>query len=190
VPVRVATLAGIGLLLGSVALAVAIRPALAWTVAAYVALTTAYSIWLKHIAVVDVVTVSAGFVLRAIAGAAATGVPISEWFFIVASFGSLFMVSGKRGAEAAELDTELALEIRGALLAYCLWAFERAELTDEPFPWYQVSIIPFALGLFRYALVLEQGRGAAPEEVILSDRVLQLVGAAWAVVFAFGVYTS
>jgi len=45
--------------------------------------------------------VAAGFVLRAVAGAAATGVPISDWFFIVTSFGSLFMVTGKRGASTA-----------------------------------------------------------------------------------------
>jgi decaprenyl-phosphate phosphoribosyltransferase len=78
----------------------------------------------------------------------------------------------------------------GALLAYCLWAFERAELTDEPFPWYQVSIVPFAIGLFRYALVLDQGRGSAPEDVITSDRVLQLTGVVWLVVFGLGVYQA
>ena len=97
----------------------------------YTALTTAYSTWLKHVAVVDAVAVSAGFVLRAIAGAAATGVPISEWFFIVASFGSLFMVSGKRGAEAAEL---VPLRTEGmAALGYVLvtgWIEERGARRD------------------------------------------------------------
>jgi decaprenyl-phosphate phosphoribosyltransferase len=211
VPVGVAMAGGVALLAAGIGLGFAVDPDLGITVAAYAALTTAYSTWLKHIAVVDLVAVSAGFVLRAIAGAAATGVPISEWFFIVASFGSLFMVSGKRGAEVAELgDNGTAAEVRpslasytpafvaylrsvsssGVLLAYCLWAFEKAAETDTSVPWYQLSIVPFALGVLRYALVLEQGRGSAPEDVVLSDRILQVIGVAWAIVFGLGVYTA
>jgi decaprenyl-phosphate phosphoribosyltransferase len=211
VPVSVAVVGGVVLLAAGIGLGFAVDPDLGITVAAYAALTTAYSTWLKHIAVVDLVAVSAGFVLRAIAGAAATGVPISEWFFIVASFGSLFMVSGKRGAEAAELgDGPDVADIRpslasytpafvaylrsvsssGVLLAYCLWAFEKAAETDTSVPWYQLSIVPFAAGVLRYALVLEQGRGSAPEDVVLSDRILQLIGVAWAIVFGLGVYSS
>jgi decaprenyl-phosphate phosphoribosyltransferase len=137
-------------------------------------------------------------------------VPISEWFFIVASFGSLFMVSGKRGAEAAELGDDEAAAVRpslaayspsfvaylrsvsssGVLLAYCLWAFEKAAETDVSVPYYQLSIIPFAMGVLRYALVLEQGRGSAPEEVVLSDRILQGIGLVWAIVFGLGVYAG
>jgi decaprenyl-phosphate phosphoribosyltransferase len=211
VPVGLATVAGGVLIVAGIALAFAVNTDLGITVTAYGALTTAYSLVLKHVAVVDVVAIAAGFVLRAIAGAAATGVPISEWFFIVTSFGALFVVVGKRGAEArelADLDLDELGAVRptlrtytpeylaylrnvatsGALLAYCLWAFERAELTDEAFPWYQISIVPFAIALFRYALVLDQGRGSAPEEVVLSDRVLQLTGLVWAVIFGLGVY--
>jgi decaprenyl-phosphate phosphoribosyltransferase len=211
VSVGLATVAGGVLIVAGIALAFAVNTDLGITVTAYGALTTAYSLALKHVAVVDVVAIAAGFVLRAIAGAAATGVPISEWFFIVTSFGALFVVVGKRGAEArelADLDLEELGAVRptlrtytpeylaylrnvatsGALLAYCLWAFERAELTDEAFPWYQISIVPFAIALFRYALVLDQGRGSAPEEVVLSDRVLQLTGLVWAVIFGLGVY--
>ena len=81
----------------------AATPQLAATILGYVALTTAYSTVLKNVAVVDLVAVAAGFVLRAVAGAAATDVPISDWFFIVTSFGALFIVSGKRGAEASEM---------------------------------------------------------------------------------------
>ena len=210
VPVGVATGGGIALLAGAIGLGFAVRPDLGITVAGYCAITTAYSTWLKHIAVVDLVAVSAGFVLRAIAGAAATDVPISDWFFIVASFGSLFMVSGKRGAEAAELGEDEAREIRPSLasysteyvaylravsssavmVAYCLWAFEKAAETDASVPWYQLSIVPFAVGILRYAMALDQGRGSAPEEVVLSDRALLLIGLTWAVVFGLGVYTA
>ncbi len=82
---------------------------LALVIAVYVAVTTAYSVRLKHEPVVDLACVSGGFVLRAIAGGVATGVPLSDWFIIVSSFGSLLIVTGKRSAEHGELG-----ELRGA----------------------------------------------------------------------------
>ena len=135
--------------------------------------------------------------------------PISDWFFIVTVFGSLFMVSGKRGAEAAEVGEGTthtrpvlaaytpsfsaylrSVSSAAVLVAYCLWAFEKAEAVDTWIPWYQLSILPFVLAILRYALVLDQGRGSAPEEVVLSDRPLQVIGIAWAIVFGLGVYAS
>jgi decaprenyl-phosphate phosphoribosyltransferase len=156
------------------------------------------------------VAVAAGFVLRAVGGAAAAEVPISDWFFIVTSFGALFMVSGKRAAEAKEMGdgatgfrsvlgaysvsytAYLRSVTSGAVLvAYCLWAFEKAEtVVATDVPWFQLSILPFVMAVLRYALVLDQGRGSAPEEIVLGDRALQLIGIAWAIVFAVGVYTT
>jgi decaprenyl-phosphate phosphoribosyltransferase len=209
VAVRTAYIGGIILLVASIGLAATVSWPLVATVGGYVALTTAYSLWLKHIAVVDLCAVAAGFVLRAIGGAAATDVPISDWFFIVTCFGSLFMVSGKRGAEAAEIGEgtshtravlaaytpSFAAYLRSVsssavLVAYCLWAFEKADVSDASVPWYQLSILPFVLAILRYALVLDQGRGSAPEEVVLSDRTLQVIGVVWAAVFGLGVYTA
>jgi decaprenyl-phosphate phosphoribosyltransferase len=209
VPVPVAYVGGVVLVAGGIALSFAASGALALTVAGYVAITTSYSALLKHVAVVDLVAVAAGFVLRAVAGAAATDVPISDWFFIVTSFGSLFMVSGKRGAEAKEMgdgaadfrsvlgaySTSYTAYLRSVtsgavLVAYCLWAFEKQALSATDFPWYQLSILPFVMAVLRYALVLDQGRGSAPEEIILGDRALQLIGVAWAIVFGIGVYTA
>jgi decaprenyl-phosphate phosphoribosyltransferase len=209
VPVPVAYAGGVLLVAGGIALSFAASGALALAVAGYVAITTTYSALLKHVAVVDLVAVAAGFVLRAVAGAAATDVPISDWFFIVTSFGSLFMVSGKRGAEAKEMgdgasdfrsvlgaySTSYTAYLRSVtsgavLVAYCLWAFEKQALSATDFPWYQLSILPFVMAVLRYALVLDQGRGSAPEEIILGDRALQLIGLAWAIVFGIGVYTA
>ena len=176
-------------------------------VATYVTLTTAYSTWLKHVAVVDVVAVAAGFVLRAIAGATATGVPISNWFFTVACFGSLFMVVAKRRAEVEALGEGAAATRRTlgtysleylshlqtasmsvVLVGYCLWAFEKAELASSGLPWFQLSIVPFALAVLRYSLLVDTGHGGAPEEVVMGDRTLQGFGALWFVVFTAGVY--
>jgi decaprenyl-phosphate phosphoribosyltransferase len=209
VPPSVAAILGVVLLVAAVGLALTVRWPLAATVAGYAVLTTSYSAVLKHVAVVDIVAVAAGFVLRAIAGAAATDVPISDWFFIVTSFGSLFMVTGKRGAEAVEIGDDASsvrpsltsytpgfvaylrsVSSSAVLVAYCLWAFEKAAESGSDVPWYQLSIVPFVVGVLRYALVLDEGRGSAPEEIVLADRALQVVGAVWLVVFALGVSTA
>ena len=178
-------------------------------VAIYIALTLAYSAWLKHIAVVDIVTVATGFVLRAIAGAVAVDVPMSNWFLICISFGSLFIVTGKRYAELLEFGDDaanlrpsldgysvtylrfvLGVAASVTLLSYCLWAFEKARVADTSWPMYQLSIVPMATALLRYGLVLDQGHGGAPEEVFLSDRALQALALIWVVTFALGVYLA
>jgi decaprenyl-phosphate phosphoribosyltransferase len=176
-------------------------------VATYVALTTAYTIWLKHIAVVDIVTVAAGFVIRAVAGAVGTDIPVSDWYLIVASFGSLFLVAGKRSTELrlddaqdhrrslADYSPMFLVYLRAVasgvtLLAYCLWAFEKADLADTSFPFFQLSVVPFALIVLRYALLLETEEVRGPEEILLADRQLQVVALMWAVIFGLGVYVG
>ena len=87
--------------LGAVSLVVAylIAPALAGVVLAYAVFTLSYSLLLKHEPVIELALLSMGFLLRAVAGGAASGIPISQWFLIVAGFGSLFMAAGKRYSE-------------------------------------------------------------------------------------------
>jgi decaprenyl-phosphate phosphoribosyltransferase len=178
---------------------------LALVVGGYIVITVAYSLWLKHEPVVDLGAVAAGFVLRAIAGGVATDVPLSDWFLIVAGAGSLFIVTGKRHAEQVELGDASAGHrstlaqypsaylnyVRAvtsgvAITAYCLWAFENAAAVGDVF-WFRLSIVPFVAGVLRYALVVEQGAGGAPEEIVLGDRVLQLFGLMWVAAFAVGV---
>ena len=188
----------------ALALSFAARWQLVLVIGGYFLLTVTYSLWLKHEPVLDLAAVACGFVLRAIAGGIAVGVPISPWFLIVAGAGSMFMVTGKRSAELHQLGvgshrralagyTEGFLAyVRGvassvAILAYCLWAFEKSALVGTP-AWFQLSIIPFALGILRYALLLAQGEGGAPEELVLSDRVLLAIGAVWLVCFAIAVH--
>ncbi len=175
-------------------------------VGSYAAMTAAYCLWLKHEPVVDIGIVAAGFVLRAIAGGAATGVRISDWFLIVAAGASLFIVTGKRYAEQVELGevaeahratlTEYSSAYLGyvravatsvTILAYCIWAFEKAADTGDT-TWFRLSILPFALALLRYAYLVEQGKGGAPEEIMLFDRVILVLGLLWATAFAIGVY--
>jgi decaprenyl-phosphate phosphoribosyltransferase len=208
VSVQTALAGGIVLIAASIGLSFAARWPLALVVGGYLLQTMLYSLWLKHEAVLDLACVASGFVLRTIAGGVAVGVPISPWFLIVAGSASLFMVTGKRHAELVELGDHavghrraLAMYSRSFLsyvravassvtvLAYCLWAFEKSSTVGSPV-WFQLSIVPFVLGIMRYALLLEQGGGGAPEDLVLSDRVLLLLGALWALFFGIAVMGS
>lgn len=209
VPVGLAYVLAVVLLAVAIGGSFLIRRDFGFTILAYLALTTVYSLWLKHMPILDIFAVAAGFVLRAIGGATATGLPISEWFFIVTSFGALFMVTGKRAGERAELGDDAAT-IRpalaayspqylnylkavfsaGALITYCLWAFASAQESTNGSVLFQLSIVPFAIAILRYALLLEQGKGAEPENLVLSDRTLLAAGAIWAIIYACAVYAS
>ena len=204
---RIAVATSAVLLAVSLSLSVVLlRPQFAGIVAGYIAVTVAYSVWLKDEPVIDLAMVASGFIIRSIAGGIAAEVLVSSWFVIVVSFGSLFMVAGKRHAEHLDMGDEAASHratlqayslsylryIRSTssalcIAAYCLWAFEKEQgLTG--IPWYEFSIMPIVLGIFRYALILETGAGSAPEEIVLGDRALQFFGVAWAVLFGLGVY--
>jgi decaprenyl-phosphate phosphoribosyltransferase len=195
------------------ALALGLGTALTWrlgvVLAIYLAIQFAYSFYFKHQPIYDLAAVSAGFVLRALAGAVAVPVPVSQWFLIVATFGSLLMVTGKRVAEHAELGDErgahratldqysstflrtvLGISAACAILGYCLWAFsfQTAALHHHDQIWFQLSIVPVMIALLRFTFLVEAGHGAKPEELVLADRPLQLMGIVWALLFAIGVY--
>ena len=209
VPLGTAKVVGTLLLIDGVGLAFAVRWQLGLVAAGYIALTTAYSTVLKHVAVVDLVAIAAGFVLRAIAGAVAADVRMSTWFLLCTSFGSLFIVTGKRyaelreygdhaGAARASLDDYtlgflrivLSVSVGATLVTYCIWAFDTKEISGSTWPFYELSIVPMVTALLRYTLILEQGHGAAPEEIFAADRTLQVLGLLWAVVFGLGVYVA
>ena len=197
------------LMIAGIALGVVLRPQLGLILGLYVALQLAYSGYQKHRPIYDLTCVAGGFLLRAIAGAVAIPVPVSEWFLVVTTFGSLLMVTGKRLAEHAELGEGrgghratldaystnflrivVAIAASGAIVGYSLWAFslETAALHHHYRLWFQLSIIPVLLGLLHFTFLIEQGRGARPEDLVLGDRQLQLLGAVWALFFALGIY--
>lgn len=193
--------AAAGLALAGLGLAAIVRPALAVVAITYLLLTLDYSLWLRDVVVLDMLAVAAGFVLRAVAGAAAAGVTPSGSFLLVTSACALFLVAGKRFAEARgrrgpagrpTLRRYSLLGLRRALigsalfacLAYGGWALER----PAPGPWLGLSLAPFALWLVRYAHRVGHGAGEAPEELVLSDPVLLLLAAVWAILFAVAIY--
>jgi decaprenyl-phosphate phosphoribosyltransferase len=171
-------------------------------VGAYVALTAAYNAGLKHEPVADIALVASGFFVRALAGGVAADVPISRWFIIVTAFASLYIVTGKRYAEIVRFGEDapsvrpslaaytpdylrqvLTMTAGVAVLAYCLWAFE-GRLGASASTWSELSIAPFVLGVLRYGLRVDRGEAGEPEEILFSDRPLQLMALAWAALLA------
>ena len=208
-PIGAARVAGVAFPIIALALAAATgRWQTVAVVATYIVITIAYTIRLKHVPVVDLVTVAAGFVLRAAAGAVAVDVPMSRWFVLCITFGSLFIVVGKRYAELNEVGNQagtrstlevysvgylrilLSMSLAGVLISYCVWALETSAVAESSWPLYELSIVPMLMALMRYLLVLEEGGGAAPEEVFSSDRLLQFLGLCWVIVYGLAVYVS
>ncbi|HJQ89470.1 MAG TPA: decaprenyl-phosphate phosphoribosyltransferase [Propionibacteriaceae bacterium] len=199
--VLAAVLGACGLALGFV-----VSMPLGITMVVYVALQLLYSAYLKHLPVVDLAMVASAFLLRAIAGGVATGIPLSQWFLLVAAFGSFFMVAGKRYSEMKALGGEAGTRrsltrysesyLRFAwmmaavmvLISYSLWAFENRGNGALGVPWTAISIAPFTLALLQYALEVDAGTADEPEEVVLNDRVLQGLGVVWVAVISAAVF--
>lgn len=215
VPAPLAVAVGLVLLALSVGLALLLAGwHLGVVMGAYAVVQLAYSFGLKNEPILDLACVSAGFILRAVAGGEATSVPLSNWFLIVVSFGSLLVVTGKRSGEkqllsdggdddglirpilglytTSFLRTVRTLSAAVAVSAYCLWAFERAsEVHPGHDPvWFQLTIIPFVIALLHVLRLLDLGEGAAPEDIAIHDHRLQVYGICWMALFAVGIYAS
>ncbi len=175
--------------------------ALEWKVGAilagYLALMLAYSYWLKHIVLLDLAAIAAGFVLRAMAGAVAIDVPISPWLYVVTALGALFLIINKRRAELLLLDADagnhrpvldeysadLLDQMASTVTASTLIAYGLYTFTAEGLPknHSMMLTIPFVLyGIFRYLyLVHKKDQGGSPEEVLLRDVPLIICIVLW-----------
>ncbi|MEU6911941.1 decaprenyl-phosphate phosphoribosyltransferase [Streptomyces olindensis] len=182
-------------------------PAVAALLTAYLAMQLAYCISLKHVLVVDLAVVTTGFLMRAMAGGLALGIPLSRWFLITTGFGALFMVSAKRYSEAVQMAgkagatrallTEYTtgylrfvwqLAAGAAVLGYCLWAMEEGGVPHTSvLPWRQLSMVAFILAVLRYAVFADRGTAGEPEDVVLRDRALALIGLAWVTMYGLAV---
>ena len=204
---RFATALGLSLLLAGILLCVAIGPLLGLVGVGYAALTLSYTLVWRHVIVFDIFAVAGGFVLRAVAGGVAAPVTLSRWFLLVVTSSAVFVAAAKRYAELRRTDgprdrrrrvldayspRALELIIAGAtavaLLAYCMWAFTLP--TVRGIPWRPLTILPFAACLLRYNGLVHRGAGEAPEDVVLSDRPLQVAGLTWLVLFALEVHAA
>ena len=199
--------ASVAVVLAGAGLAVAVwagGPGLGAVLLGYLTLALTYTWWLRGVVLLDVAAVAGLFVFRAAAGGVAVRVPLSSWFLIVACFGALFIATGKRRAEHDDLgqargghrktldqysESYLRYIMSSAstvtIAAYCLWAFEGPSGRSLPSA---LSILPFVLGIYRYAMLLDTGAGDAPEDLVLRDRPLQLCGVLWVLLVVLGVY--
>jgi 4-hydroxybenzoate polyprenyltransferase len=186
-------------MLFAVALAAAwvVRPQFAVAAAGYVVLMVAYSAWLKRIAIVDVFTIAAGFVIRAVAGAVAIAVAISPWLLLCTMLLALFLGFGKRRHELSSLpdaashranlgaysvpflDQLIAVVAAATVMAYAFYTFDAAAVPANHSMMLTVPVVTYAI--FRYLYLIQaRGLGGSPESLLLTDRPLLLSIATWA----------
>ena len=167
----------------------------------YTISTMSYSMIFKKIPVIEMLIVAFGFLLRCLAGAGLYDVYVSQWFLIVAGFGSLFLISTKRLAERKNyagnetravitqyseqfLTTVISVSITITLMAYALWAFEVVGNSV----WGKLSILPVLLGVLRYLWHSESNDAEAPEKAILSDPIIPISGFVTSVLLVLAIY--
>src|SRR5687767_5571551 len=205
----VALAVGGGLGLGAIAAAAAIHPLLAVIAGAYFALLLSYSFLLKHLVIIDALTIAGGFVLRAAAGAVAVAVPISHWLLVCTTLLALFLSFSKRRHELTLLadgatdhrpilheyspyllDQMIAVVTASTLVAYAVYA--TSPETAERLGTSRLGLtIPFVLyGIFRYLYLVHQKRGGgSPAALLVTDGPLLMCVALWSVAVALILYT-
>ena len=175
----------------------------------YLVISVSYSLWLKNVAVIELGVVASGFFLRAYAGAVTSHITVSTWFLVVICFGALFLVVGKRTSELLKVGVnatrpvlaEYTLEfLRSALTmsatvvvtGYCLWAFDTSSTglstTYNDLVPIRLSVVPVVFAVLFIMRSSQSGDGAAPEELLLHNRVVQSLAVIWVVLLAWGVY--
>ncbi len=174
----------------------------------YVLITLAYNLKLKSVAVIELGVVASGFFLRAYAGAAASHIFVSTWFLVVISFGALFLVVGKRSSELRQvgagatrkvlseytaefLHSALTMSATVVVTGYCLWAFDTSatglSYRHDSIA-IRLSVVPVVFAVLFIMRSADAGDGAAPEELLLHNRTVQLLVVLWAIAVALGVY--
>jgi 4-hydroxybenzoate polyprenyltransferase len=196
--------------IGAAALAAAfwVRPLLGLLAGAYLGLLALYSGPLKHIVIIDVLTIAIGFVLRAAAGAVAIAVPIGPWLYVMTILLALFLALSKRRhelvllAEGAtghrpilgEYSPYLLDQMISVVTASTIVAYTYATVSPETIEKYDTHLLgltlPFPLyGIFRYLYLVHQKEGGgSPSDMLLTDRPLLVCVALWALAVASIIY--
>ncbi len=194
---------------GAVQAAIVLQPAFGIVAGTYLAILLLYSAALKHLVIIDALTIAAGFVLRAVGGALVVEVPISQWLLVCTTLLALFLAFSKRRheltllAEGATdhrrilmeytpylLDQMIAVVTASTLIAYSMYATSTETAERLGTPWLGVTI-PFVLyGIFRYLYLVHQKRGGgSPAALLLADRPMLACVALWAVSVAVILYS-
>lgn len=197
------------LLLISFPVAYWLSPAFALIALLYLIINLIYSKWLKHVVLLDIILLASLYVIRVAAGVALIDVVrFSPWIYIFTTFLALLMGTGKRRAELSEiadgpnaqrrvldgytlsfLDQLITLASGMTIITYSLYTFSAPNLPENHM---MMLTIPFLMyGIFRYQYMLQvKGTGSAPEELVLSDRPLQISIALWGLAVLIVFYIS
>jgi len=194
------------LLLVSFPLAYWLSPAFALVEGIYFALNLAYSKWLKHVVLLDIILLASLYVIRVAAGVTLIDVVrFSPWIYIFTTFLALLMGTGKRRAEFSQmasganntrrvlegytlnfLDQLITLASGMTIITYSLYTFSAENMPDNHLMMLTIPFIMYSIIRYQYLLQVKE-RGEAPEALVLSDRPLQVSIALWgfAVLFIF-----
>jgi len=208
-PVPIAIAAAFLLPVLSVGTAALYNPRYALVLILYVAINILYSFWIKHIVLLDILTVTAGYVLRVAAGVLVIDVErFSPWLYVCTALLALFLIIAKRRQELIMmgdtandvrpifkqynlplLDDLLRMVMTGILIAYILYTIEAPSLLLGGNNLALITI-PFVMyGLFRYLYLIHvKGEGSAPDEVIFRDRPLLAAFLLWGLTFVIILY--
>jgi 4-hydroxybenzoate polyprenyltransferase len=198
------------IVLGLVALGAAflLRPTFAIVAATYLALLACYSGALKHMVIIDVLTIAIGFVLRAAAGAVAIDVPISHWLLILIMLLALFLALSKRRhelvllADAASghrrilqeyspylLDQMIGVVTASTLVSYVIYSVSPETVQKFHSDWLGLTLVFPLYGIFRYLYLVHQKEGGgSPSDMLQNDRPLLACVALWALSVAAIIY--
>lgn len=190
VPVALAVVFAVLLAVGGLVLAFSVNPWVGVAGLAYLGLQAVYTPVLKHIALLDVMSISGGFVIRALAGVAAVGEPISPWLVMCTGLLTLYLGFSKRryelfvlgeGAKTHRknlgdysvemLDQMMMIMVAATIMAYTMYTFTFALQLRS----YMMASVPFVVyGVFRYMLLVHRDGGGDPDTLLLRDRPLQV----------------
>ena len=208
-PVNVAFSAGIFLIVVTLALGYLLEPAFALVIGLYFLIFMAYTKWLKHIPILDVLVIASGFVLRVIAGVTLINVErFSPWLYVVMSLLSLFLGFGKRRAELGLLaqgagshrkvfegytipllDQYIMIVSGTTIVAYSLYTFSAPNVPENHSMMLTIPFVVYTIFRYLYLIHIEE-LGGAPEDILLTDRPFQVALALWALTVLIVFYFS
>jgi 4-hydroxybenzoate polyprenyltransferase len=208
--IRAATLGALSLVVLALSLSFWLDARLGLCAASYLALNLAYSFGLKHVVILDVLCISLGFVLRALAGGYAIDVPVTEWLLVLALLLALFLALAKRRHEItslsesatghrailAEYSPYLIDQMTSVVTASVVTAYAFYTLSPETVQKFGTAKLSWTLplvlyGIFRYLyLVHQKERGDSPTDMLLTDRPLLATVALWVALVIAIVYTA
>lgn len=198
------------LMAGGVSAAIFVSPGVFFLILTYLAVNFAYTLKLKHIAIIDIVIIASGFVIRLLVGAEATQVSLSHWIIVMTFLLALFLSLAKRrddvmiylktdkkmrkvidGYNLKFLDAAMVMSASIVVVAYILWSISPDVAERLNTQNIYLSAVFVVLGIMRYMqIAFVEEKSGNPSKVLLKDRFIQLTILGWISVFVWFIYLS